>query len=98
MPLSPCSGHEFDSDAYRECSISYMTFTMFHQSGTCKMGPDSDPDAVVDSSVGVRGIKHLKISDASIMPLVPSGHIMAKMYMIEEKTADLIKETWSSSS
>jgi choline dehydrogenase-like flavoprotein len=93
-PLSPCSDHEFDSDAYWECSIRYMTFTMFHQAGTCKMGPDSDPDAVVDSALRVRGITNLRVSDASIMPLVTSGHLMATVYMIAEKTADFIKETW----
>jgi choline dehydrogenase len=93
-PLSPCSSNEFDSDAYWECSVRYMTFTMFHQAGTCKMGPGSDSDAVVDSSLRVREIKHLRVSGASVMPLVPSGHIMATVYMIAEKTADSIKQTW----
>jgi Choline dehydrogenase and related flavoproteins len=74
-----------------------MTFAMFHQSVTCKMGPDSDLDAVVDSSLRVRGIRHLRVSDASIMPLVPSGHIMATVYMTAMKTADLVKETRSGS-
>jgi choline dehydrogenase len=64
---------------------------MFQQSGTCKLGPDSDPDVVADSSLRVLEIKHLRVSDASIMPLVPS------VYMTAEKTADLVKETWSAS-
>ena len=58
------------------------------------MGPDSDPDAVVDSALRVRGITNLRVSDASIMPLVTSGNLMATVYMIAEKTADFIKETW----
>ena len=50
------------------------------------MGPDSDPNLVADSSLRVLDIKHLRVSDASIMPLVPS------MYMTAEKVADLVKE------
>jgi choline dehydrogenase-like flavoprotein len=42
----------------------------------------------------VRGIKQLRVSDASIMPTVPSGHPTAPVYMIAEKTADLIKADW----
>jgi choline dehydrogenase len=66
-----------------------MTFTIFQQSGTCKMGPDSDPDAVVDSSLRMLETKQLRVSDGSIMPLVPS------VYMIAEKIADCVKEAWS---
>jgi choline dehydrogenase-like flavoprotein len=55
------------------------------------MGPDSDPDVVADSSLRVLQIKQLRVSDASIMPLVPSVNMRA------EKTADLVKETWSAS-
>jgi choline dehydrogenase-like flavoprotein len=50
-------------------TIRYMTFIMFQQSGTRKMGPDSDPDVVADSSLRVLEIKHLRVSDASIIPL-----------------------------
>jgi choline dehydrogenase-like flavoprotein len=71
-----------------------MTFTFFHPVGTCKMGNDSDPDAVVDSALRVRGVKQLRVSDASIMPTVPSGHTTAPVYMIAEKTAELIKDDW----
>ncbi|PNF27342.1 Glucose dehydrogenase [FAD, quinone] [Cryptotermes secundus] len=92
--ILPCKDHEFDSDAFWECNIRYMTFTIFHPVGTCKMGNDSDPDAVVDRALRVRGVKQLRVSDASIMPTVPSGHTMAPVYMIAEKTADLIKADW----
>jgi choline dehydrogenase len=68
-----------------------MNFTMFQQSGICKMGPDSDPDVVVDSSLRVLEIKRLRVSDASAMPLVPS------VYMTAVKTADSVKQMWSAS-
>ncbi|KDR06647.1 glucose dehydrogenase [FAD, quinone]-like [Zootermopsis nevadensis] len=97
VPLPPCEEYEFASDKYWNCSIRYTTFTFYHQCGTCKMGNDSDQDAVVDTHLKVRGINNLRVVDASIIPLIPSGHLTTPVYMIAEKAADLIKNRWSSS-
>lgn len=59
------------------------------------MGPDWDSDAVVDPQLRVRGIEGLRVVDASIMPVIPAGHTNAVVYMIGEKAADMIKETWN---
>jgi choline dehydrogenase len=64
--------------------------TTYHVMGTCKMGPDGDPLAVVDDRLAVRGIDGLRVVDASIMPTMPSGNINAPVLMIAEKAADLI--------
>ena len=64
--------------------------TGFHLIGTCRMGPSSDPLAVVDESLAVRGIKGLRVADASIMPAMPSSNTNAPTIMIGEKAADLI--------
>ncbi|XP_069681264.1 glucose dehydrogenase [FAD, quinone]-like [Periplaneta americana] len=94
-PLPPCKGHEFQSDEYWECAIRYTTVSIQHSVGTCKMGPDYDPDAVVDPRLRVRGIDRLRVVDASIMPSITSGHTMAPVYMIAEKAADMIKTDWT---
>lgn len=65
--------------------------TEYHVCGTCKMGPDDDPLAVVDAELRVRGVEHLRIADASVMPRVTSNNIHAPVLMIGEKCADLIK-------
>ncbi|KAL0266694.1 UNVERIFIED_CONTAM: hypothetical protein PYX00_009167 [Menopon gallinae] len=93
-PLPPCKNHVYDSDKYWECYSRHMTFTLYHPAGTCKMGPDNDPTAVVDPRLRVRGIKRLRVIDASIMPVITRAHTNAPTYMIAEKGSDMIKEDW----
>lgn len=64
--------------------------TVYHMIGTARMGPDGDPGAVVDSQLRVRGLQGLRVSDASVMPVMPSGNTNAPVMMIAEKAADMI--------
>lgn len=58
------------------------------------MGPLNDPTAVVDPTLKVIGIKGLRVVDASIMPVIPTGHTNAIVFMIGEKASDMIKDDW----
>ncbi|XP_063239099.1 glucose dehydrogenase [FAD, quinone]-like [Bacillus rossius redtenbacheri] len=89
-----CAQFQFGSDEYWGCAARQLTFTIYHHSGTCKMGPGSDPTAVVDPRLRVHGIAGLRVVDASIMPVIPNCHTNAPTYMIAEKASDMIKEDW----
>ncbi|KAL1453753.1 hypothetical protein WDU94_010067 [Cyamophila willieti] len=92
-----CKHFEFDSDDYWKCHARHLSFTIYHQSGTCKMGPSSDPNAVVDPELRVHGIRGLRVIDASVMPHVTSGHTNAPTIMIAEKGAEMIKQMYNDS-
>jgi choline dehydrogenase len=62
--------------------------TTFHPTSTCMMGPNAN--AVVDTSLRVKGVERLRVIDASIMPTVVSGNTNATAIMIAEKGADMI--------
>jgi choline dehydrogenase len=64
--------------------------TVFHLIGACRMGPESDPTAVVDDRLRVRGVEGLRVADSSIMPSMPSANTNAATMMIAERAADMV--------
>ncbi len=74
-----------------EHEIRRSADTEYHPCGTCRMGPASDPMAVVDAQLRVHGIQGLRVVDASIMPTLVGGNTNAPTIMIGEKAVDLIR-------
>lgn len=84
--IAPGAGVQ-DEAALAEAAGRIST-TIFHPSGTCKMGQDDA--AVVDAQLRVHGMERLRVADASVMPTIVSGNTNAPTVMIAEKAADMI--------
>ena len=66
--------------------------TVYHPACSCHMGPDSDPLAVVDPRLRVRGVRSLRIADGSALPFLPAINPCITTMMLGEKCADMLKE------
>jgi len=84
-------GVQFQSDDELARLAGDIGTTIFHPVGTAKMGPASDPDAVVDAQLRVHGVKRLRVVDASVMPTITSGNTNAPTLMIAERAAHWIR-------
>ncbi len=81
-------GPQIQSDDDIDSFIRSTAITIYHPVGTAKMG--TDPMAVVDSALRVRGVQGLRVVDASVMPTLVGGNTNAPTIMIAEKASDLI--------
>ncbi|XP_068994292.1 glucose dehydrogenase [FAD, quinone]-like [Neodiprion pinetum] len=91
-PMDVCSDHPFLSTEYWVCALRQSVVPRAHTGGTCKMGPSSDPMAVVDPQLRVYGVGGLRVADASIMPMVTFANTAGPTMMIGERAAGLIKK------
>lgn len=83
-------GPEVQSDDELMGAAKERGTTTFHPSGTCRMGPATDPQAVVDDQLRVHGLESLRVVDASTMPTMLSANLNAASLMIGEKASDII--------
>ena len=96
QPLAPYYAYEdfpgpdVESDDELLAAATQRAQTTFHPGCSCRMGPASDPLAVVDDKLRVRGLEGLRIADASVMPRMISANLNAATMMIGDKAADMI--------
>lgn len=83
-------GVQYQSDDELAKLAGDIATTIFHPVGTCKMGREDDPMAVVDSQLRVRGVQGLRVVDASVMPTITSGNTNSPTLMIAEKAAGMM--------
>jgi choline dehydrogenase len=90
-PEEVLPGARYQSEAELAEAAGAIGTTIFHPVGTCRMGRDDDPAAVVDSRLRVRGVSGLRVIDASVMPTITSGNTNSPTLMIAERASDLIR-------
>ena len=85
------SEEDLSSDEALDAWMRRTVFNTTHASGTCKMGPASDPMAVVDQHLSIHGLEGIKVADASIMPNVIRANTNCTTIMIGERCAEWIR-------
>jgi choline dehydrogenase len=85
-------GPQFDTDDELVQLAGDIATTIFHPVGTCRMGRDGDPLAVLDSRLRVRGVAGLRVVDASAMPSITSGNTNSPTLMLAERAAAWVRE------
>jgi choline dehydrogenase-like flavoprotein len=88
VPMAPACQTLTDEEIL--AFVQAQALTVYHPVGTCKMGREDDPMAVVDPCLNVHGIKGLRVVDASIMPTIVGGNTNAPTIMIAEQAAHFI--------
>ena len=83
-------GPDKTTDSELETYAKKMVKTTYHPSGTCKMGPDGDAMAVLDSRLRVRGVEKLRIFDISMMPTIISANTNAAAMAIADRAVDMM--------
>lgn len=91
VPEEFMPGPQFQTDAELAFAAGNIGTTIFHPVGTCAMGRVTDPMAVVDAQMRVKGVKGLRVVDGSVMPLITSGNPNSPIIMIAERAAALIR-------
>ncbi|RJF92297.1 GMC family oxidoreductase [Noviherbaspirillum saxi] len=86
VELAP--GKAANADTELDAYIRENALSIYHPVGTCKMGADAN--AVVDTSLRVRGLDGLRVIDASVMPNITSGNTNFPVMMLAEKGAEII--------
>jgi choline dehydrogenase-like flavoprotein len=91
-PQEHSPGPQAETDEALLQAAETLGTTIFHPTGTAKMGRDDDPMAVLDERLRVRGVKGLRVIDASVMPAITSGNTANPTMMIAEKGAQMVLE------
>ncbi|MGJ3265222.1 MAG: GMC family oxidoreductase [Salinarimonas sp.] len=91
-PMEHAPGPEIEGEEALAKAAGEVGTTIFHPVGTARMGADSDPAAVLDARLSVRGVAGLRVVDASAMPRITSGNTNSPTIMIAEKACAMMLE------
>ncbi|KAJ7908751.1 alcohol oxidase [Mycena leptocephala] len=93
--ISPVGVNSSNTDAELDEYIRGNTISLGHAAGTASMSPKGATWGVVDPDLRIKGLVGIRIIDLSVVPFIPAAHTQAATYIIAERAADLIKNTWN---
>ncbi|KAJ8696713.1 hypothetical protein PTI98_006559 [Pleurotus ostreatus] len=90
----PLASLDFDNDSELDKYIQGQTFMGLHPVGSASMSPRGARWGVTDPDLKVKGVRGIRVVDASVFPHIPAAHTQGPVYIIAERAADLIKRSW----
>jgi len=91
IDLDGCAKYQKKTNEHWECLFKYMMSTTSNTAGSCRMGLETDTDAVVDSELNVIGVSNLRVVGRSVLPLITSAYSHVPCIMVAERVYDIIK-------
>jgi len=95
IDLDGCAKYNKKTNEHWECLLKYMVSTTSSTAGSCRMGLETDTDAVVDSELNVIGISNLRAVGRSVLPLITSAYSHVPCIMVAERAYDMIKSKYN---
>jgi choline dehydrogenase-like flavoprotein len=92
--VTPLTSSQVEDDRELTLFLKSNVNPHYHACGSCRMGPDSDPSAVVDQHLRVRGVAGLRVIDASIMPTIPRANTNLTTIAIAERAVSLFDASY----
>ncbi|VVC28592.1 Glucose-methanol-choline oxidoreductase, N-terminal,Glucose-methanol-choline oxidoreductase, C- [Cinara cedri] len=94
IDIDGCAQYDVKSDEHWECLLKYMVSTTSSTAGSCRIGLETDSDAVVDSKLNVLGISNLRVVGRSVLPMITSAYSQTPSIVIAERAYDIIKSQY----
>jgi len=95
IDLDGCAKYDKKTNEHWECLLKYMVSTTSSTAGSCRMGLETDTDAVVDSELNVIGISNLRVIGRSVLPMITSAYSHVPCIMVAERAYNIIESKYN---
>jgi len=95
IDLDGCAKYNKKTNEHWECLLKYMVSTTSSTAGSCRMGLETDTDAVVDSNLNVIGLSNLRVVGRAVLPLITSAYSHVPCIIVAERVCTMIKNKYT---
>lgn len=94
ISVDGCAEYEEKTDKHWECLLKYMVSSTSSTAGSCRIGLETDPDAVVDGEMNVIGISDLRVVGRAVLPMITSAYSQTPSIVVAEHASDIIRSRY----